>query len=104
MLRNRKKASVLLQGWFVFLLFLSYYHHYQNQMWWKNKATQEFNQAKEIVTQHISIIETLRRNAKTCDQSIQECHIQRIETNQFKYEIEFDLQNYQVIEINIINH
>lgn len=104
MLRNRKRGSVLLQGWFVFLLFLSYYNHYQNQIWWRNKATIEFNKAKEVVSQHISIIEALRSKVKTCDQSIHECQFQRFESNQFKYQIQFDLENYQVIEINIINH
>jgi hypothetical protein len=104
MLKNRKRGGVLLQGWFIFLLFLSYYNHYQTQMWWRNKATIEFNKAKEIVSQHIGIIEVSRRNAKACDQSIQECQVQRIESNQFIYEIQFDLNNYQVIEINIINH
>lgn len=104
MLRNRKKGSVFLQGWFVFLLFLAFYNHYQNQVWWRNAATIEFNYAKEVMLQHISVIETLRNNAKACDQTTQTCQIQRFETNKFKYEIEFDLQNYHVIVINIINH
>lgn len=104
MLKNRKKGSVFLQGWIVFLLFLGFYNHYQNQGWWQNKATIEFNRAKEVMLQHISVIEDLRSNAKDCDLLIEECQIQRFETNQFSYVIKFDLQNYHVIEINIINH
>ncbi len=104
MLENRKKASVFLQGWVVFLLFLVFYNHYQAQVWWRNKATIEFTHAKEIITQHIDIIENLRRNLSDCKELIEDCHIQRFETKNFKYEIKFDHQNDQVIEINIINH
>lgn len=104
MLESRKKASVFLQGWVVFLLFLVFYNHYQTQAWWRNKATIEFTQAKETIKQHIETIENLRRNLGDCNETVEDCHIQRFETNNFKYEVKFDLQNYQVIEISIINH
>lgn len=104
MLENRKKASVFLQSWFVFLLFLVFYNHYQTQVWWKNKATLEFNLAKETILQHIQIIEMLRSYLNECKETTDDCHFQHFETMNFKYEIEFDLQNHQVIEINIINH
>lgn len=104
MLENRKKASVFLQSWFVFLLFLVFYNHYQTQIWWRNKATLEFNLAKETILQHIQIIEILRSDMIDCKVLTYDCHIQRFETKNFKYEVEFDPQNNQVIEINIINH
>jgi hypothetical protein len=104
MLENRKRASVFLQSWFVFLLFLVFYNHYQTQVWWRNKATEEFTLAKETIQQHIEVIEMLRSNLITCRGVEEDCHVQYFETNELIYEVTFDLQNDQVIEINITNH
>ena len=104
MLKNRKKGSVFIQSWFVFLLFLVMYNHYQTQIWWRNKATIEFKQAQETIFQHIEAIELLRNRLESCIETLEDCHIQHLKTKNFKYEIEFDLQNYQVLEIKIFNH
>lgn len=104
MLENRKKASVFLQGWFVFMLFLVFYNHYQTQIWWRNKAAIEFSHAEKTILQHIDVIESLRNGLSDCNATLEECRLQRFETKSFRYEVEFDLQSYHVIEINIINH
>lgn len=104
MLKNKKKGSVFLQSWFVFLLFLVMYNHYQTQIWWRNKATIEFKQAKETILQHIETIELLRNRLEACIEPLDDCRVQHLNTRNFKYEVEFDLQNYQVIEIKVLNH
>jgi len=103
-LKNRKKASVLLQGFFIFLLFLAFYYHYQSQIWWRNKATVEFLQAKTITYQHIDVIEHLRSEAKKCKETSDLCEIMSYTTAKFHYLIEFDLETFHVIEIIITNH
>lgn len=103
MSNKSKKGSVFIQGWFVFLYFIMMAHQYQLNRYYYTQALQSLTKAKQVMHQHVMIIEQLRQNTLLCNHDDIECFTQEIEMEPFHYFIQFNTETRHVIEIIITN-
>lgn len=100
MLVKNKKGSVFLQGWFVFLLFMSVGIQFSLSFYWQNQVSISYDEARNAINEHIKVIQLLRHQAQTCTSDF-ECETQTITSALFRYFVRFDMTNYNVVEIII---
>jgi hypothetical protein len=104
MLRTSKDGSVLIQGWFVFLVFCVLVHQAQLNRFYYLQAQREFIKAQEVIEEHNMNIEKMRHETYRCEQSDEACFTQLFSSSRFLYQLKFDQQTRHVIEILITKH
>jgi hypothetical protein len=104
MLKANRKGSVFIQGWFVFLLFVSIVNQAVINRYYYDQAKYSLIEAKEVIEAHNQIIEQCRTLTQTCDKKDEMCFIQQTQSKRFNYLIKFDPETLHVIEILITNH
>jgi hypothetical protein len=104
MFRKSKEGSVIIQGWFVFLVFCVLVNRAQLNRFYYLQAQQELKRAQEIIEEHNKIIEMMRQKTYRCELSDETCFTQSYSSSRFLYQIKFDQQTRHVIEILITKH